>query len=79
MWGAYIVCMYICIRASLVAQRVEHLPAMWETQVRSLGQEDPLEQEMATHCSSRTWKVPWTEEPGEIGRASCRERVSVAV
>ena len=39
---------------------------MQETWVQSLGQEDPLEQEMATHCSSRTWKVPWTEEPGGL-------------
>ena len=46
-----------------MAQRVKHLPAMWETQVRSLGREDPLEKEMATHSSILTWKIPWTEEP----------------
>ena len=49
--------------ASLVAQTVKPLPAMQETHVRSLGQEDPLEEEMATHCSILAWKIPWTEEP----------------
>ena len=43
---------------------VKHLPAVWKTQVRSLGWEDPLEKEMATHSSTLTWKIPWTEEPG---------------
>ena len=43
---------------------VKCLPAMWETQVRSLGREDPLEKEMATHFSTLAWKIPWTEEPG---------------
>ena len=52
--------------ASLVAQRVERLPAMQETWVRSLGQEDPLEKEMATHCSTLAWKIPWTEKPGRL-------------
>ena len=47
--------------ASLVAQRVECLPAMWETQVRSLGREDPLEKEMATLSSILAWRIPWTE------------------
>ena len=41
---------------------LKHLPAMWETQVRSPGWEDPLEKEMATHSSTRAWKIPWTEE-----------------
>ena len=45
---------------------VKHLPAMWETQVRSLGQEDPLEKEMATYSSTLAWKIPWTEEPGRL-------------
>ena len=49
---------------SLVAQMVKHLPTMQETQVRSLGWEDPLEKEMATHSSTLAWKIPWTEEPG---------------
>ena len=48
---------------SLVAQRLKHLPAMRETWVRSLGREDPLEKEMATHSSILAWRIPWTEEP----------------
>ena len=52
--------------ASLVAQMVKRLPAMWETRVQSLGWEDPLEREMATHCSTLAWKIPWTEEPGRL-------------
>ena len=51
---------------SLVAQTVKSLPAMRETQVRSQGQEDPLEKEMATHSSTLAWKIPWTEEPGGV-------------
>ena len=53
-------------RASLVAQRLKHLSAMWDTWVRSLGQEDPLEKEMATHSSTLAWKIPWMEEPGGL-------------
>ena len=49
--------------ASLVAQRLKHLPTMQETWVRSLGWEDPLEKEVATHSSTLAWKIPWTEEP----------------
>ena len=45
-----------------MAQTVKHLPAWWETWVRSLGQEDPLEKEMATHSSTLGWKIPWMEE-----------------
>ena len=45
---------------------VKRLPAMWETRVRSLGREDPLEKEMATHSSTLAWKIPWTEEPGKL-------------
>ena len=52
--------------ASLVAQMVKCLPAMWETWVRSLGQEDLLEKEMATHSSILAWKIPWTEESGRL-------------
>ena len=52
------------ISTSLVAQTVERLPTVQETGVRSLGQEDPLEKEMATHSSILAWKIPWTEEPG---------------
>ena len=45
---------------------VKHLPTMWETQVRPLGWEDPLEKEMATHSSTLAWKIPWMEEPGRL-------------
>ena len=45
---------------------VRNLPAMWETQVRSLGQEDPLEEEMASHSGIPAWRIPWTEEPGGL-------------
>ena len=48
----------------MVAQMVKRLPTMWETQVRSLGQEDPLEKETATYSSTLAWKIPWMEEPG---------------
>ena len=47
-------------------QTVKRLPVMQETQVQSLGREDPLEKEMATHSSILAWKIPWTEEPGEL-------------
>ena len=52
--------------AFLVAQTVKRLPTMQETQVRSLGWEDPLEKEMATHCSILAWKISWIEEPGGL-------------
>ena len=51
--------------ASLVAQTVKNLPAMLETRVPSLRQEDPLQKGMATHPSILAWRIPWTEEPGE--------------
>ena len=51
---------------SLVAQMVKNLPAMLETWVQSLGQEDPLEKKMATHSSLLAWKIPWSEEPGRL-------------
>ena len=53
-------------RASLVAQMVENLPAMQETTVQSLGQESPLEKEMATHSSILAWRIPQMEEPGRL-------------
>ena len=53
-------------RASLVAQRLKCLPPMRETWVRSLGQEDPLEKEMATYSSILAWRIPWTEAPGRL-------------
>ena len=54
------------IKASLVAQTVKCLPVMLETQVQSLGWEDPLEKEMATHSSILAWRIPWIEEPGKL-------------
>ena len=53
-------------QASLVAQPVKRLPTMWETRLRSLGWEDPLEKEMATHSSILAWKIPLTEEPAGL-------------
>ena len=49
-----------------MAQRVKHLPVMWETLVRSLGREDPMEKEMTTHSSILAWRIPQTEEPGRL-------------
>ena len=49
-----------------MAQMVKNLLAMQETWVRSLGQEDPLEKRMVTHCSILAWRIPWTEEPGGL-------------
>ena len=57
---------YHYIWASLVAQTVKRLPAVRETWVRSLGWEDPLEKEMAIHCSNLAWKIPWMEEPDRL-------------
>ena len=57
---------FITIGASLVAQTVKNLPAVQETQVQSLDQEDPLEKGMATQSSVLAWKIPWTEEPGSL-------------
>ena len=57
---------YSFIWISLVAQTVKRLPAMQETWVQSLGQEDPLEKEMATHSSTLAWKIPLIEEPGGL-------------
>ena len=54
------------VGASLVAQMVKRLSAMWETRVQPLGQEDHLEKEMATHSSTLAWKIPWTEKPDRL-------------
>jgi len=54
------------LRVSLVAQMVKNLPVMQETQVRSLGWEDPLKKEMATYSSILAWRILWTEEPGRL-------------
>ena len=57
---------YFLLGASLVAQRIKHLPAVRETRVQSLGWEDPLEKEMATHSSTLAGKIPWMEKPGGL-------------
>ena len=57
--------MYNCW-ASLVAQTVKPLPAIWETWVQFLSREDPLEKEMTIHSSTLAWKIPWTEEPDRL-------------
>ena len=64
LWLEYLI--HFHSRASLVAQRLKLLPAMWETWVRSLGWEDPLEKEMATHSSILAWRIPWTEKLGGL-------------
>ena len=56
-----------------MVQRLKHLPAMWETWVRSLGREDRLEKEMATHSSILAWRIPWTEELGGLQSTSRKE------
>ena len=58
--------MLLSFRASLVAQMVKRLPKMQETQVQSLGQEDLLGKEMATHSSILAWKIPWMKEPSRL-------------
>ena len=63
---ALILHLFAMKQASLVAQVVNNLPAMQETWVQSLGQEDPLEKEMVTHSSILAWKIPSTEEPGRL-------------
>ena len=57
---------YSFLRSSLVAQLVKSLPAMQDTRVQSLGREDSLKKEMATHSSILAWRIPWTEEPGGL-------------
>ena len=52
---------------------VKCLPTMWETRVQSLGWEDPLEKEMATHSSILDWRIPWTEEPSGLQPWSCKD------
>ena len=61
-----------------MAQRVKRLPAMQETWVQSLSQEDPLEKEMATHYSTLAWKITWTEKPGRL-QSMGSQRVGHAV
>ena len=61
------------MQASLVAQRLKHLLAMQETWVRSLGWEDSLEKEMATHSCILAWRIPWTEGPGGLQSTGRKE------
>ena len=71
----------IRVMSSAVAQLVNNLPAVQETWVQSLGQEDPLEKEMATHSSILVGEIPWTEEPGglqSIVSQDCREKYQSA-
>ena len=58
--------MYLPVSSSLVAQMVKRLPTMQETQVQSLGREDLLKKDMATHSNILAWKIPWTEEPDRL-------------
>ena len=57
---------YKILNSSIVAQWVKRLPPMRETRLQSLGREDPLEKEMATHSSTLAWNIPWTEKPGRL-------------
>ena len=61
------------MRASLIAQSVKNLPVMQETRVWFLGQEDPLEKEMATHSLILAWRILWTEEPGRLQSVRSQE------
>ena len=67
-WGHGILSTGIGYGASLVAQVLKNLPAVWETWVRSLGWEDLLEKGLATHSRILVWRIPWTVEPGESQR-----------
>ena len=58
---------------------VKNLPALQETQVQSLGQEDPLEEEMATHSSILAWRIPWTEEPGGLQSMGSQKRLDLVI
>jgi len=64
----YVTLVYMCIydMTSLVAQTVNNLPTMRDTEVPSLGREDLLEREIATHSSTLAWEIPWTEKPGRL-------------
>ena len=62
----------------VLIQMVKRLPTMWETQVRSLGCEDPLEKEMPTHSSSIAWNIPWTEDPGRLQSMGSQSRTRLS-
>ena len=61
-----------------MAQTVKHLPTMREIRVQSLGWEDPLEKEMATHSSALAWKIPWTEKPGRLQSMVAKSRTRLS-
>ena len=63
---------------SLMAQMVKHLPAMQETWVQSLGPENPLEKEMATHSTTLAWRIPWMEEPGRLQSTGLQSRTQLS-
>ena len=67
------ICFFTLGGTSLVAQTVKHLPIMWETRLQSLGWEDLLEKEMATHSCILAWETPWMEEPGRLQSMGYRE------
>ena len=71
MWTHYAVPLIHLMICILTPQTVKRLPAVQETQVQSLGWEDPLEKEMATHSSTLAWKIPWTEKPGRLQSMGC--------
>ena len=64
---------FVIIHTHVVAQNVKNLPAVQDTQVRSLGWEGPLEKEMATHFSILAWRITWTEDPGGLQFTGCKE------
>ena len=77
--GIYYIISYIYLWASLVAKLVKNLSAMQETQVQSLGQEDPLEKEMTTHSTILASRIPWTEEPGRLHSMGSQESDMLSV
>jgi len=66
------------VLVSIVAQTVKNLPAMQETQIQSLGQEDPLEKDIATHSSILAWRIPWTKEPGRLQSMGSQTQTQVS-
>ena len=75
-WQLWVKQIYECHFSNIfahLAQTVKRLPTIWETQVRSMGREDPLEKEMATHSSTLAWKIPWTEDPGSLRSMGLQE------
>ena len=82
-WVVEVSCIFCVLRPfdrsiSLVAQRLKHLPAMRDTWVPSLGREDPLENEMATHSSILAWRIPWVEESGGLQSTGSQSRTRLS-